>query len=215
MRHGEHDASQEDPNLSFYRERSPLPQTYAPVSEDYDDSTLASPELQNRPFSLEGCMRTKADQFHIAKRAAIGRFLDLREYYHLTSTAVRADAKSWTPRRNLDQNECFLPLFLCHASLYILADKYAIEELRKLSLSRLHGTLYKFKVFPARLADLASLTKFIYDRTASNDSARIMLKGFWACFVEEVCHFDEFKNLIRTQAEFAIGLMRSVTRRLT
>jgi hypothetical protein len=125
-----------------------------------------------------------------------------------------APQDSWEPRLNSDVSESFEPVFLSHANLYVLADKYAVEDLRQLTLGRLHKTLLNFFIHPERVSDLVVLTDALFENTAEGDVARAMLVGYWVCILEHVSAIDEFKDLTRKHGDFAAMLFEKITPRL-
>lgn len=133
---------------------------------------------------------------------------------HLDALAPPAHLSHWVPRPNSHADEPFLPVLLSHADLYVLADRYGVDALRRLSLHRLLRTLLVFTVYPSRVADLVSLTEGLYARTAEGDTARAAMAHFWSCFVEHVGEMDCFVDLLRREADFSVDLVRATILRL-
>ncbi|KAG9660756.1 hypothetical protein KCU64_g2997, partial [Aureobasidium melanogenum] len=87
--------------------------------------------------------------------------------------------RNFRPRRNLEPYEDYREVFLCHAQLYVFADKYDIQPLAKLSLSKLGHTLADFNVFEERREDIVELLQYCYANTAervgTKDSLRVLV----------------------------------------
>lgn len=130
-----------------------------------------------------------------------------------TAQAVAADA-CWRPRRNDDIWESYRPVFLSHAKLYVLADKYGVEDLRALTLRRLHRSLTEFVIFPERIPDLVAIVHTIYDNTVEDDAARNLIVAFFSCIGEDVKTCEEFRTVLRCQGDFADDLFQKITNRL-
>jgi hypothetical protein len=69
---------------------------------------------------------------------------------------------TFTPPENTGSWEDFTPVFLEQARLYVLADKYCIDSLCKLVLSKLHQTLKTFKLYDTGLNGIIELVRFVY-----------------------------------------------------
>jgi len=66
---------------------------------------------------------------------------------------------------NTSPHQDFAPVFLGHARLYVLADKYDVRELKNLVLHKLYNTLKEFTLYKSRIADVIELVQFVYDNT--------------------------------------------------
>lgn len=130
-----------------------------------------------------------------------------------TAHVAAADAR-WRPRPNVDMWESYRSVFLSHANLYVLADKYGVEDLRALTLRRLHHALIDFTIFPERIPDLVAIVYTIYDNTVEDDVARNMIVAFFSCIGEDVKACEEFRAALRCQGDFADDLFQKITSRL-
>lgn len=61
--------------------------------------------------------------------------------------------------------EDYTEVFLCHARLYVFAEKYDIEPLRKLSKQKIHQTLIGFHLYTERVGDIVVLLRYVYANT--------------------------------------------------
>ncbi|KUI53621.1 hypothetical protein VP1G_00960 [Cytospora mali] len=121
---------------------------------------------------------------------------------------------TFMPRKNTENCEDYTGVFLCHAQLYILGDKYDIPQLRQFTLYRLHATLKEFTLYPSRMSDIEILAKYIFDNTVPEDKIREMIILYYACIVEDVSKHDGLKRLIDEIPDFALGLISIMCERL-
>jgi hypothetical protein len=73
-------------------------------------------------------------------------------------------------RANTVPSEDYSEVFLSHAHLYIFAEKYDIQPLKRLALKLLHQTLAIFTPWPECVGDIVTLIRFIYKNTARPQS---------------------------------------------
>lgn len=71
------------------------------------------------------------------------------------------------PRRNQSPKEDYLPIFLAHARLYVLAEKYGIQTLKAKVLQKLHLTLCHFTLYKACIRGIIDLIRYTYANTPS------------------------------------------------
>lgn len=138
----------------------------------------------------------------------ISKFLDESGTKYSTSTSI------FLPRKNTEGCEDYTGVFLCHAKLYVLGDKYDIPPLRQLTLYRLHATLKEFTLYPSRMDDLAKLAKYVFENTVPEDKIRDMITLYYACIVEDAWKYDGLKSLIDEIPDFAFGLISKMSERL-
>ncbi len=67
-----------------------------------------------------------------------------------------------TVRANHAANEDFIGVFLTHARLYVLAEKYWVESLKSLTLHKIHRTLMLFTPYGLRIGDVIKLIQSVY-----------------------------------------------------
>jgi hypothetical protein len=138
----------------------------------------------------------------------VGKFLDESGSEYPTSTSV------FLPRKNTEACEDYTGVFLCHAKLYVLGDKYDIPPLRQLALHRLHATLKEFTLYPSRMDDIATLAKYVFENTVPEDKIRDMITLYYACIVEDASKHDGLKSLIDEIPDFGFGLISKMSERL-
>ncbi|KAL5085713.1 hypothetical protein Trisim1_010059 [Trichoderma cf. simile WF8] len=120
----------------------------------------------------------------------------------------------FTPRKNMESCEDYSGVFLSHARLYVLADKYDIKELRDLCAHKIWVTLKEFTLYQERMGDIIGLVRYSFQNTLEKDKLRTLLKDFCACTVEDLCKGEGFQDLICETPEFACELIKEMSTRL-
>lgn len=122
------------------------------------------------------------------------------------------------PRKNLETCEDYKDVFLCHARLYVFAEKYDIAPLKELSLNKLHKTLSVFTLYKERVGDIVDLMRYSYantvHRSPSDDPLRSLVIHYAACEVENLVPNSEFKALLEEPGELASDLVVKMINRL-
>lgn len=116
-----------------------------------------------------------------------------------------SDVPFFPPRNSRFVN--FYEPLMCHAELYVFADRYDIPTLRDMCLYRLHQTLISFTVYWERLGDIVRLIEYVYDNTClrsaetgTTDKLRDMLSHFVYTTLDDFMQCEEFKErLLRLQ----------------
>lgn len=137
------------------------------------------------------------------------RFKD--ESYPLpTSLESKATFK---PRPNETSNEDYSPVFLCHAHLYALAEKYDIEALKATTLHKLHKTLCCYSPYEARNGDIIELARYVYQNTPTRewiDRLRELVTLYIAYEAETIASSEPCLSLIEEGGPFARDLFSKV-----
>jgi len=117
---------------------------------------------------------------------------------------------------NISDAQDFTAIFLCHASLYVFAEKYDIQELRSYAAYRLHRTLAQFTLFMARVPDIVSLMRYTYEHTlqTTNEPLRIMISNFCAWNINLLSHNDEFLAYYEEGGQFTTDVLINLTKRI-
>ncbi|KAL7792872.1 hypothetical protein V8C43DRAFT_282647 [Trichoderma afarasin] len=131
-----------------------------------------------------------------------------------SNSAYASPTTPFTPRKNTESCEDYSGVFLSHARLYVLADKYDIKELRNLSAHKIWATLKEFTLYPERMGDLVGLVRYSFQNTLEKDKLRTLLKDFCACTIEDLCKGEGFQDLICETPEFACELIKEMSTRL-
>lgn len=107
---------------------------------------------------------------------------------------------AFQPRKNCESCEDYTEVFLCHARLYVFADKYDIGPLKGLSLDKLQRTLAEFTLYNNRVKDIVDLVRYSYSNTTdysgSIDGLRSLVIHYAACVVENLARNNDFRSLL-------------------
>lgn len=117
-----------------------------------------------------------------------------------------------TPRVNEDRCEDFTEVYLSHAKLYVLADKYDIPELRQLCLHYLHATLITFNLYPDSIEDIINLVKYAFKNTVERDKLRNLLVQYCACCTKDITKSALFQDLVAECPDFGSDMMKEIGR---
>ncbi|PCD43744.1 hypothetical protein AU210_002833 [Fusarium oxysporum f. sp. radicis-cucumerinum] len=131
------------------------------------------------------------------------------------SSMIHGGAPAVTSLQNTQEGKySYLPVFLSHARLYILADKYGVEDLRRLSICRLHCILYYFYFDQYHVPDIVALAQELFENTVEDDIAREIIVEYFVCFIEYIRDTPEVKELLRKGGDFPAALVSRVAMRL-
>lgn len=182
-------------------EPEPVPEAEAPVAETDDWS-----------FGLK---RAK-------KHKKLPKSRVLRDSFEKKEFDVETPRSSAKCRCEVRQNSCaeedYTPVFLGHARLYVFADKWGIEDLKTLSLHKLHKTLVTFTPYSARLGDVAELVRYTYEHTPDFsheiDDLRSLVMDYLTCEVTNLIHSPKFDQLLEQGGPFARDLVHMIMKRI-
>lgn len=131
-----------------------------------------------------------------------------------TNTGFPSPTILHAPRKNRESCEEYTEVFLSHARLYTLADKYDIPELRKLSLHKIYVSLKEFTLYPNRVGDVVDLASYSFENTITGDKLRTLLVDYCACIFEDMLENESFKELLDKSSDFAFELLKKLENRL-
>ncbi|OCL00104.1 uncharacterized protein K441DRAFT_537635, partial [Cenococcum geophilum 1.58] len=134
------------------------------------------------------------------------------------SKAYVTAAPAFKPRRNRDAAEDYTNVFLCHARLYVFAEKYDIAPLKRLALYKLQRTLVDFTLYSERVGDVVELLKYSYVNTAdmvgTPDDLRLLVIRYTGYVVEDLAQSPQFGALLEDVSQVGRDLMRQMLKRL-
>ncbi|KAM5462378.1 hypothetical protein MauCBS54593_007997 [Microsporum audouinii] len=125
-------------------------------------------------------------------------------------------AEQFKPFSNVSASQDFTPVFLGHARLYVLADKYGIEPLKELVLYKLYTTLKGFTIFSKRAGDIIQLIKFTYENTPENtwaEDLRTLVTHYVASKLDDLAMNSEFHQVLDEGGDFVTDFWKLVWRR--
>ncbi|KAK2607663.1 hypothetical protein N8I77_006326 [Diaporthe amygdali] len=116
----------------------------------------------------------------------------------------------FTPRKNTTSTANCTHVFLCHAKLYVLGDKWLIPKLKQLTLHRLYATLRDFTLYPNRVEDLCVLATYVFDHTVPGDEMRDLIVMYFACVIDQVIECGDVATIVDGIPEFAFQLIKKM-----
>ncbi|KAJ5641798.1 hypothetical protein N7490_005798 [Penicillium lividum] len=151
----------------------------------------AEPEADPEPEPEEPPSENVCDDLEIPyKERSVwtGQLRDKFERSLVVPSSQTTDLNyTFTPPQNTGSWEDFTPVFLEQARLYVLADKYGIDSLCHLVLSKLYQTLQSFKLYDTGLSGIIELVRFVYMNTPPNYGKRIdAMRNFVTRYVVSV-----------------------------
>lgn len=125
-----------------------------------------------------------------------------------------ADIPSSTPEKSeLFEVESHGDLFKYHARVFILAERYNVAALMKLSFSRLHGALFSFSLSTTSCSDVVDLLHFCYDEPTP-PVLREMVAHYAACKAKQLWACEGFGDLVEVSGEFSRALLQYLMQRI-
>lgn len=199
-----------------------LPQHPVPTIAHPDDEAEKATEIETSSYDPWAARPSKKKakprdvQLTTEESASSSRKEKLWKLFE--SIAYNFSIRLFRPRKNRESCEDYTEVFLCHARLYVFAEKYDIAPLRKLCLSKLHRTLCVFTLYKERVGDIVALMRYIYantvQRSPSDDPLRSLVIHYAACVVEKLVPRSEFKALLEEPGELASDLVVKMINRL-
>jgi len=115
------------------------------------------------------------------------------------------------------EGEDYSDVFVSHAKMAVLADYHGVPALEMLACEKLTSVLSSFKLWAARVGDVARLICYIYENTPQlncQSGLRQLVCQYAACKMEELWKCDEFKAAFETYIDFAKELTEQLLKRL-
>ncbi|KAH8768422.1 hypothetical protein F5883DRAFT_554555 [Diaporthe sp. PMI_573] len=112
------------------------------------------------------------------------------------------------------RRESFEHVFIGHAGIWILADRYAISPLMDLACSYLVHELSQWTISTsAFVPEFARFVRYVYSRTVPGCQLRLLLAQFAACAVEDVSGLEGWSALVNETPGFGADLIYQMTNR--
>ncbi|KAL8704224.1 MAG: hypothetical protein Q9201_002601 [Fulgogasparrea decipioides] len=141
-----------------------------------------------------------------------------RLWNNFKSKVYTTSQPAFQPRKNLESCEEYTQVLLCHAQLYVFADKYDVGTLKMLSLHKLQRTLVEFTLYDERTGDIVDLLRYSYtntvDRPEPIDELRLLVVHYAACIIEKLAWNTEFRLLLEQGGSLARDLIGQMVERL-
>ncbi|KAH8819221.1 hypothetical protein F5884DRAFT_7373 [Xylogone sp. PMI_703] len=126
----------------------------------------------------------------------------------------------FTIRPNKKSDENYTPVFLGHAQLYVLAEKYGVTDLKKLVLYKLHKTLDAFTLYSSRTGDVVELARYVFsdenipDRPNCEEELRSLVMGYILGNLSDFKTYVKFHKLIEEGGAFERDLLLMILKKV-
>ncbi len=120
-------------------------------------------------------------------------------HYSITSPIFKAQGNS-------EACENFTEVFLCHARLFVFADKYLITALTGLCLHKLHQTLIEFHFYDERAGDVVELLRYAYSGEGWGDLQALVVH-YAACVIRKLQKNEDFIALLGERSSLSAHLI--------
>jgi hypothetical protein len=132
---------------------------------------------------------------------------------------LRAISPSTNPIEDCDTLWDFTEVFLCHARVYSMADRFQVPRLKELAISKIHMLLRQIVDYDhCYLSDLVSLLDYVYSHTMHLESTREPLRDLLAHYVAWDFRIrmedEDFKAFLAENGAFAQDVCEKVSMRL-
>lgn len=128
------------------------------------------------------------------------------------------ERSTWVARANTAPTEDYTDTFLSHAKLYVFAEKFDIQPLKRLVLKNLHQTLAAFTLWPDCVDDIVTLLSFVYSNTITpgngDEPIRSMLNQYVSYEMDKMVEATAFRDLLEKDRDFLDDFCSQVARRL-
>lgn len=122
------------------------------------------------------------------------------------------------PRANSAPSEDYTNVFLSHAHVYVFAEKFDIQPLKRLALKNLHQTLAKFTLWPECVGDIVALARFMYtpmfELFNEAESMRSILKRYIGYEMDVLIRAADFRDLLEENRELLDDVCSMVGERI-
>lgn len=110
------------------------------------------------------------------------------------------------PRANLSPSEDYTDVFLSHARVYVFAEKFDIQPLKRIASGVLHETLSIFTLWPDCVGDVVALARYVYNETVrpahGSERMRSLLKRYIGYEMDVLIEAVGFRDLLEENRDF-------------
>lgn len=132
--------------------------------------------------------------------------------------ALARQGATWEPKLNTDSYEDHSCVYASHPRLYVFSNRYECDALRDLCLQKLRLTLSRHELHQSRRSDITKLVRYSYEHTPNfhegSDKLRSLVSDYVVCHIEQMCHEQEFLDLLQVCDGLATDLMVKLMQRL-
>ncbi|KAI8680643.1 hypothetical protein NCS56_00470100 [Fusarium sp. Ph1] len=96
-------------------------------------------------------------------------------------------------------------VFLCHARVFIFADRYKIAKLRDVAIRKLWIAIVNITFTGNAITDITQLVKYVYNHTTSENPAgkeiRALVRRYCIIRLERMCDHAEFRDFAKNSEQ--------------
>ncbi|PYI11472.1 hypothetical protein BO78DRAFT_466561 [Aspergillus sclerotiicarbonarius CBS 121057] len=127
-----------------------------------------------------------------------------------TKLKQSSPTKKYLPVGNFHPREDFYPVFLGHAELYVLADKYDITSLKDLVLYKLVKTLSQFTLYENNVGNVTEWVRYSYQNTLPRDPLRKLAIAYIVSNLGELGGSEGLKDLLADGGDFVLDFWEKI-----
>ncbi|KAF2181278.1 hypothetical protein K469DRAFT_589627, partial [Zopfia rhizophila CBS 207.26] len=109
-------------------------------------------------------------------------------------------------------------VFLCHARVYMFAEKYNVETLMALSLHKLQHTLTHYVLYEDHIADIVTLLQYSYSFSASHqvstNNLQLLVAQYAACIFEQLGKSQHFYTALQKSSPLGKDIIKQLLHRM-
>ena len=198
-----------------YTKDYPAPDfTWSELEEEIEEATTEAAQKEasfSEAADSWGSFPVKAKKKEKKKKSSSRLHTSLKESFVSEYDSWSPDVPSG-PRSNLYPQEDYTEIFLCHARLYVFAEKYDIQPLKKLCYQKLQRTLAIYTLYPERVGDITTLLRYVYANTAETENKtediRAMLAHYVGTEMDMLNKYGDIKDLMLDNAEILSDFLK-------
>jgi hypothetical protein len=116
--------------------------------------------------------------------------------------------------RNKHRRDNVAGVLLAYARLYVFADQYLIEDLKKSAMRGLRTYLLETDIFPLTRGGVIDLIRYVYDsdHTHSSSEGQPLVVQFIVLHLDVFSDFSEHRQLLREGGDYAMDLHDTIRR---
>ena len=121
-------------------------------------------------------------------------------------------------RANKGPEEDYTEVFLGHARMYVFAEKYDIQSLKKLALQKLQHQLAIHALYIERVGEILTLLRYVYANTAPSskgeDDIRAMLAHYVGVEMANLAKEGRIKELMQEEGDLLDDFLKMFALRI-
>jgi hypothetical protein len=183
-------------------------------------SVLLSSPLRYSPLRTKfPSVILKAEKRKIGIVPELTEFFRERQYVKAGPPSIEI-SKGFMPINHVITDQDFEPVLLAYARIYAFAEQYIVNNLRDLTLGKLHSTLVSFpqNILCSDRDAIMGLVRFAYDNdyipdrgtTIKIDALRELIVGFMVIHVGDMRFCSDHERFLAEEGRYARDLMAAL-----